>query len=116
MGLGATLFVTFAGWSVGLLVFVALLRWPAIPVATVAERRSQGKSPAVSGTVFIILLRSIFHAAPWLLLTLGFVGYQIREEPWSSWLYIGFAASFAVMAVITLVTAVRLRRKYTVGK
>jgi hypothetical protein len=111
MSLHAAVIVVFAGWLVGMLVFGMLFRWLAVAGATIGERTVLRRGGGIAKTVVVILARSTLHAAPWLLLVVSYFAYHVRSEPWSTWLYVGFAAAFIFMGVGVGLAGARILRE-----
>jgi hypothetical protein len=109
------LLVVFAGWCVGALVFVAVLRWISIPVAALAQATEAGIPRRSGKFAATVLAQSLFHSGPWLLAAVGFFAYEARAETWSLWFYSGFCGSVLAMACVTVWAAARIKRRGNAG-
>ena len=115
MTLGATMVVVFAGFMVATLLFAALARWAALVHG--AYKQSAALEPAnpMPRTLVLVLCQSLFHGAPWTILTMAFVAYHVRSEQWAPWLFAGFALGAAYMGMIVGVAVLRIRKSAVSG-
>ena len=100
-----SLFVGFAGFAVGLLLFSSVLRWLATVGDIVIGRANvggQGKLPR-------ILLATFLGSGFWLLLVAAWVGYFVRAETWFMPLCVGAIVAL-LYQVAVLAWVVRMRR------
>ena len=112
MGIGATFGSAVAGWFAGSLAFLAIVRWAAlILVARNQVRLAYGEHAPWKRVIVLFVCQSFFHSGPWLVLTLGFIAYEVRSEPWAPWLELGFAASFIYLAALSGFAALRIVKR-----
>lgn len=112
MSLGAIGAAAIAGWFTGSLLFVSVLRWSIL----VAEARSQAtRSDNNRGSwrsvVPVVVAQSLFHSAPWLILVLGFVGYEVHSEKWAPWLLLGFFGTISFLGALAGVSIMHIRKR-----
>jgi hypothetical protein len=111
MTFGAIVFVAFAGFLVATLVFVILVRWVALVYGAYQQAEILEPANPVPRAIVTGLCQSLFHEAPWAILTVGFVAGHIHSEPWAPWLFGGFAVGFGYMVLIVAVAGLRLRKQ-----
>lgn len=110
MSVAAAAGVMFAGSVVAMMFFLVLTRWAALVHGAYQQCRALEPTHVVSRTVVLTLCQSLFHEAPWAALTLAFIAYQVRSEPWAPWLLAGFAGGAAYMGMMVAVAVRRFRR------
>jgi uncharacterized membrane protein len=108
---GATIAVVFAGFVLGTLVFVAVLRWVALGYSAYVQASATEPPKSALRTLVLVLCQSLFHAAPWTIIAVGYFAYHVQSEQWALWLFGGFCAALGYMVLVAATAAMRVRRR-----
>jgi len=104
-----------AGIIAGIFVFLSLVRWAALVFEAWQQTTLLEGRFARGRFAQMLVCESLFHSAPWLVLTCAFFFWSIRHESWAGWFYGGFVLVIAQMAWVTLRTFRLLRARKEAG-
>jgi len=90
------------GWFTGTLGFLSIFRWVTVFVFAYLDLEVIKPPNRLSRAIRLGLCESLFYSGPWLVLTLIFVGYEIRRESFASPLFTGFFLGFGFLAFVVI--------------